>query len=261
MKKTSPPVLDRSLLDWFSLDRYPRERLEALGVAGWVQVLADRLSIRDMVKMGRQDVALEAFAELQKDPFGQLGFDRPRVHGALPVDTPTVLPIRTALLVYYADLAKKHGFDNSSAFDFALLGVTQQPAIQLATIQVDLRARRQQIKADFAAWLRGIDKLQPSPDQYDYTADKAFARWIDYKYLPCFDLVLFEELQGRKMSPQVRYDLLKMFEGQDANHPHAPSEMPDALKAPLKCRQAFSWDNVHAMWRQRDAQPEAPTSP
>ena len=219
----------------------------------------DRLAIKAMPGLGQLDLALEAMAALQKDPLASLGFELPSIVGNQPGDTPTVFFIRAGTVAYYAGAALKDRLNATDVLDLALRGTAQDAPMPWATIQVDLRAKRTQIKADFKTWLSQVDLLlsppkekrkrrksvKLTPTKRDYTKQKVFDGWIESEYLPYFDLTLYAKLRERVIPDDVMVELLRRYDPDAAE--------ADRLNAPERSLELFTTGTVHAMWRQREA--------
>lgn len=244
-----PELTEAEIKEWFDLERYPTDGLSSLGLAGWVQVLSDRLVLRGFVDSGRGGYVIEGLTNLAEAPLRSLGMDLPLVHGEHPTDTPTVYFARTNVLRLATMLADQKNINGDDCYDLALQQAEGNHPMKLVNINVDLGATRTQIKADFNRWLDGVVKLQKPPTQRNYSNQSAaIAEWIEHKYLPYFDLTLVADFQKKRISTETMAWVLGLTTGRN------PPDATDALKAPRKSLEVFTWETVHAMWRQRDAE-------
>lgn len=239
--------LTESDLAWFSYAAYGSDELGRLGLSGWVSVLSDRIAIKSMLAMNRRDMAAEAMSEIQTAPLKSLGFELPQLAGGAGLDQPTVFLARVGVLKAFAKVAADHKLPDSDQFDLAWAAAEGRTLSGFATIQIDLRAKRSQVRADLETLLLKFDSHVKGPLKRDFTSGTVFEEWIAHEYLPCFDLLLYAEIQEKTIQPALLAKLLRVDDGE--------TDASDLLKAPRRCVQTFTPDVLHAMWRQRDASP------
>jgi len=252
-KKSGPPAAPLSAddLHWFDYTKYSSEHLYSLDLDGWIGLLTDRLVLKSMAGGPMRLSALEGMTELADNPFASLGFKPPQLLGSHPTDTATVFLARSGVISEQAKAITQHQHKPTDIFDLAEKARPGALPLGFVTIQVDLRAKRTQVKRDFNAWLTAMDKKKvgPKPPKLrDYSKPAVFKDWIENDYLPYFDLQLFATLSGRRLPPRLAAEQLCLISDHDPDSPDAS----DVLKAPRTSLDVFNLDTVYAMWRLRD---------
>lgn len=240
--------LTKADLAWFDLNKYSPDKLRALGLAEWAQLLNDRAVASCMVSFD-PSIANKYFDRIKIDPLASAGSQPPGWWWwtTEPPETMTVYFAPARHITSCAEIIEKLEIRQSEAFDIAWRKREKRSWMPWATIKVDLRAQRTQIKKNFNEWLDSIDRLQAPPIKRDYTNGRVFARWIEYSYLPYFDLKLFADLTGKPIPPSLMVELLGL-----ADKEMNDADLTDLLKAPRRSLKTFTEETIWAICHQRD---------
>ena len=228
-------------LAWFDAARYLPQRLRALDLLDWVNILSHRLAIQRSIDEGDLDHARVCFLSIKDRPLDSLRGRRQRPGRPDPIDTPTVWLLRVGDL---KDLAKRCSAEEAEDWQCFDLRDYPSPIRQYrpwAHLQVDLAAPKEVIESDFKSWLGRMKELAGQrPAVCDYTLE--MRTWSDHDYLPYFDLTLFGRLHDKRIAPILMMELLGLA-GERA-------EAGDLLKSPKKSLKTFNWQTVAEMLAQ-----------
>lgn len=228
--------LTEAELDWFDIKRY---RTRDLPLSHWVRIIEHRLIASFLADQeGLSKVNAEFLASIVRDPMA--------IYGARPyapelsndADTPSVRYLRVADCELLGRMCWLNKLQSSNCYDLSDKPHWLEGQVDdVAHIQVDLMATKAQLLDDFNTWLDkvyALRRVKPTSRRY---VEKVRA-WSDGKYLPFFDLHLFEKATRRKVPQELKCRLLDL--GGEA-------PLADRLRVPSKSLKVFTQETLRAM--------------
>jgi len=273
--KKSDYVPDADLSRWFKLENYAG--LANANPQKWAQLILDRANLRLWLEHPENKAAVRTqFERLETDPLCELGFGY-KWHPNHALDTPsvklvTVNRLRSLLAEIEAptdedaattgmvtDVANQSGgpsLDNIAACAPSASRECVEPRNQnvsvdelllphltvfsgsFAHLAVDLRATDEQLASDFRNWLgQWRQHAGNKVTGGDYSTK--VLRWHQTRVLPYFDLRLYADIHGKRISRQ------KFVERLGFTDRPSPKDLLDQLSKTADC--IISFDTYHAL--------------
>lgn len=227
-------------VSWFDLKKY--DALAELNLGGWHTQLEVRKLIFDCIyedvhaDLRNYDV-YEIFEQIKNNPIwrhkeADLEFDRmpsPEVK-KYPFNTNSVSSTKSIDIWNYANTDKfKNVWDNCKSFskledvcncciksNSDLIEMINTPYDLLysnddfttANVSIDLTATDEQILNDFQHWLTEYRKATGYHSNKNNFTNKDLTYWHELQLLPCIDLIIDAEIQGKKITQARTAELL-----------------------------------------------------
>lgn len=224
-------------LSWFAYTKYSEPKVAALSLSDWVELLGERLMLRSQIERGQNKEVLAWFEDIKREPLQVWGTKRDNWQGKHPTDTPTIR------LLNHAELNDLHG--KSLLCDDIYEPVAVPGGVaelgwdgsMLVQVNIDLSAPRTQIAKDFERWLDNMLQIVPRAKQRNYRT--VVEEWAAGSYLPFYDLRLFADATGKRISEELMVERLGL------SHPN--KDTTNQLRVPRKSLHVFTARTLHAM--------------
>lgn len=236
---------------WFDLKKY----LAAARFTPeqWAQQIARRLAVQTaLTKQDRSttDRLMEGITDAPLAPWPSAQKNGSRLVSHLPYTTGTVYPLTFHDVQVLRAAQHETQASDASACDEALRERMLWGLDRFPHLVVDLDARDEQIKSDFARWLQAYRTAAMRP-QAKTLARANLDRWHQDKLLPYFDLTAWSEWSGTPLT-QARIVALLFPTDTDAT--------PDNLKAiRSKLKSALSWTTYSSLCNLADSSNDTET--
>ncbi|MFZ6772437.1 DUF6387 family protein [Undibacterium sp. SXout7W] len=191
-------------LEWFDLENY--HPLESASLATWSTLIRDRVMLTHAINSSKnphtsdyeyfRQYCLEQFDKIKKDPLTPLGFTKRILSVESETNTKTVNSISTKRLRFLANSIEIE-VDEKTIADLQLQKSENYPLSQYAHVMVNLHASSEDIKRDFAIWLKKYRKMHSTTPSDDHRNKTKI--WYKNKVLQCKDLLLFEAITDKRV--------------------------------------------------------------
>ncbi len=191
-------------LEWFNLEaNYPIEIMLQLSLDDWQRILRLRIVLAKTIETD-QVRANGLFDEIKKNPINAQ--DAPTLLAKVrhAGDSGSVRSIRFGELREIFDTVAATNPSDKGCCDEAV--PDQSHLKPLRHVRIDLRTTKQQIIRDFKAWIEYIYHPREHVIARDYK--NKCEKWAENRYLPYFDLKLYERLSGKSIARNDLYELL-----------------------------------------------------
>ncbi|HTR09382.1 MAG TPA: DUF6387 family protein [Paraburkholderia sp.] len=269
--KKTDYVCDSDLSSWYKLEKYAE--LAKASPQRWAQLVLDRANLQLLRRDPENlDVVRTLFKKLEEDPLCELGFSY-RWKSGHELDMPSVKSLTLNRMRWLLDeVAASYKDDYSpndtnadsadltgriettilppadrdsldrphvnAAIDELLLPHRTVFSGTFAHLTVDLRATDAQLRSDFQDWLtKWREHANANVKGGDYSTK--VLRWHQARILPYFDLRLYADLAGRRIS---REQFVRLLDFKDRP---SPKDLLDQLSKTAD--HIISFDTFHAL--------------